>query len=218
MLIIFDCDGVLVDSEIIASKMLSEHLSSMQVNMSPALCRNTFTGQSIKSVIEWVAVHKAVDLPKNFEITLKIRDRTAFKEQLQPIKDIHTVLKELQTKKCVASSGSLEKINHSLEICELQTYFTDNIFSASQVLNGKPAPDLFIHAAKVMNTEPADCIVIEDSVAGVTAAKKAGMVCLGFYGGTHAKTDTYRNKLLSAGADQVFDRMVDLPGMINLVN
>jgi len=214
MLIIFDCDGVLVDSELIASQMLSEHLSSMGIHMTATHCRNRFTGKSIQSVVEWVATHHSHALPSDFEETLKVRDRAAFVEHLKPIKGIHEVLKKITAATCVASSGSLDKIKLSLGICELENYFSGRLFSASQVSNGKPAPDLFLHAAKAINTKTADCIVIEDSVAGVTAAKKAGMVCFGFYGGSHALTDTYRNNLLSAGADQAFERMVDLPQMI----
>jgi len=215
MLIIFDCDGVLVDSELMASKMLSRHLASHGVDVRPEKCRELFTGMSIKSVVYWVAANKNCLLPENFETSLKIRDREHFTKNLRAVKGIHQVLGGLTLDKCVASSGSLEKIRHSLQICGLSKYFKDNLFSASMVKYGKPAPYLFLHAASAKNKNPQHCIVIEDSVPGVKAAVAAGMTCFGFFGGSHAQTEAYPERLMSAGAHIVFGKMEKLPALIN---
>jgi HAD superfamily hydrolase (TIGR01509 family) len=137
----------------------------------------------------------------------QVRDRTlaTFRERLAPMAGIEQVLRGLRLASCVASSSDPERIRLSLSVTGLLNYFGDHVFSASQVKAGKPAPDLFLHAAGRMNVPPGECLVVEDSVPGVTAARRAGMISLGFYGGGHCGPD-HAERLEEAGATLTFAR------------
>jgi len=214
MLIIFDCDGVLVDSEMIASRELATYLTDLGRPTMGEECREAFTGLSIKAVGEKVRRDWSVDLPRDFVADLRERDRVAFERDLKAIPGVAAVLDELDRlglRFCVASSGTPEKIRHSLTITNLIARFDGHVFSASQVTHGKPAPDLFLLAAKTMGAAPDDCLVIEDSPAGVQAARAAGMRVLGFAGGAHCGRD-YADKLKDT--DAVFTDMTALPKLI----
>jgi len=119
----------------------------------------------------------------------------------------------LRGPKCVASSSALERISASLEITGLARFFEPNLFSASVVPNGKPAPDLLLYAARRMRARPADCLVVEDSPAGVTAAVKAGMRAIGFVGGSHSSSDLSQ-QLLAAGARTIIADMRQLKSTV----
>ena len=214
MFIIFDCDGVLVDSELISSRELAAFLSDLGRPTSAEECRENFTGLSLKSVSDQVRDDWGVRLPDDFITALRIRDQAAFDRDLKAIPGVHKVLDMLDQRGlryCVASSGSPEKIQHSLMLTNLTERFGDHVFSASNVANGKPAPDLFLWAAQTMDVVPADCVVIEDSPAGVQAAKAAGMRVLGFTGGAHCG-EGYGQKLKDA--DAIFDDMAALGALL----
>ena len=115
--------------------------------------------------------------------------------------------------KCVASSGTPEKIHHGLTCAGLYDQLAPHIFSATQVKRGKPAPDLFLFAAERMQTPPERCVVIEDSIPGITGALAAGMTVLGFHGGSHCRPG-YGDTLRAAGATATFDDMRQLPDLI----
>src|SRR5262249_53104683 len=140
--------------------------------------------------------------------TLKAFDRT-----LRPIPGMAELLANLPGRKCVASSSDLPRIRHSLSLAGILHHFEPHIFSANQVKRGKPAPDLFLLAAASMGTPPERCLVVEDSVAGVTAARAAGMTVLGFTGGGHC-LDGHADKLRAAGANEVLASMPDLAGFL----
>lgn len=210
-LIIFDCDGVLVDSEMIASQVLAEAVSALGHPLTAAQCRARFTGKSLDSV--FAELHRDVDLPDNFIETLRARDVAAFEAHLKAIPGVRRAIDGLGMPMCVASSGRLEKIRHSLTLTGLIDFFQDHLFSAEQVAHGKPAPDLFLLAARTMGAKPGDCVVIEDSTAGVRAALAAGMRVLGFAGGSHCGPG-YADVLRAAGAPVVFSDMRALPDLI----
>ena len=217
-LVIFDCDGVLVDSEMIASRELAAYLTELGRPTSAEQCRAAFTGMSIKSVGEIVRTDWGLHLPDSFVEDLRARDRVAFERDLTAITGVQNVLEQLQAHGiliCVASSGTPEKIRHSLTITKLSGYFGERLFSATQVAHGKPAPDLFELAAFEMGAAPENCIVIEDAAPGVQGAVAAGMATLGFTGGSHTGPDS-ANALLFAGAQGVFSDMADLPGLLSL--
>lgn len=214
MFIIFDCDGVLVDSELISSRELAAFLSDLGRPTTAEECRENFTGLSLKSVSDRVREDWGVMLPDDFITALRTRDQAAFDRDLKAIPGIHEVLDMLDhrgLRYCVASSGSPEKIQHSLMLTNLTDRFGGNVFSATNVAHGKPAPDLFLWAAQTMGVSPGDCVVIEDSPAGVQAAKAAGMRVLGFIGGAHCG-DGYAQKLKDA--DVVFDDMAMLGALL----
>lgn len=210
MLIIFDCDGVLVDSELIASRELAAYLTDLGRSTQAEECRESFTGLSLHSVSVKIETEWGVTLPNDFVAQLRTRDRAAFERNLKPVPGIFHALDKLDLKGipyCVASSGTPEKIRHSLTVTGLLKRFDNHLFSASQVVNGKPAPDLFLFAAHSMGFDPAACMVIEDSVAGVQGAKAAGMRVLGFTGASHCGPG-YAATL--SQADAVFDDLNDL--------
>lgn len=215
-LVIFDCDGVLVDSELIASRELAAFLTDLGRPTEAAECREQFTGLSIQAVGEKVRAHWGVALPADFVAQLRARDQEAFERDLTAIPGIEAVLDAVSgagVHMCVASSGTPEKIRHSLELTGLIDRFDGDLFSAAEVEHGKPAPDLFLHACARMNARPETTFVIEDSAAGVAGAKAAGMRVLGFTGGGHCGPG-YAAKL--SGADAVFADMAELPGLLGL--
>jgi HAD superfamily hydrolase (TIGR01509 family) len=155
-------------------------------------------------------------LPDDLDIQLRAELTRSFTESLQAIPGIVRALDGLAQAVCVASSGSPERIRTSLALVSLYDRFAPNVFSALQVENGKPAPDLFLFAAAQMQVPPARCLVVEDSVPGVRAARAAGMAVLGFHGGSHCRPATAA-ALRDAGAATTFDDMRQLPDLIRRV-
>ena len=210
MLLIFDCDGVLVDSEMIASRVLAARLSAIGYPVTAKQCRERFTGKWMTDVLAMVA-ETGVTVPDDFKETLKAADKEAFERELKPMPGVLQVIRELTHARCVASSGSVEKMETTLGISGLLPYFRPHLFSAVHVKRGKPEPDLFLHAAQRMGHAPSGCLVIEDSTAGVTAARRAGMRVIGFAGASHAREmPGYADALRQAGAADVFDDMARL--------
>ncbi|HQQ73560.1 MAG TPA: HAD family phosphatase [Pseudomonadales bacterium] len=209
-LIIFDCDGVLVDSESIASAVFSEHLIKAGFSLTPQQCFERFTGLSLDSCRALIEMESATRLPEEFFPQLQRDTLVRFSRQLEPVRGVTEVLDFLLEQRwsfCVASSGSYEKMATTLKKTGLQKYFTNRIFSASDVQRGKPAPDLFLHAARMQGYCPAHCIVIEDSAPGVLAALAAGMqVCV--FGEMHGEQHA-----ISADA-QRFTCMSELPTIL----
>tara|TARA_A100001037_G_C15140055_1_gene633248 strand:- start:2677 stop:3444 length:768 start_codon:yes stop_codon:yes gene_type:complete len=179
-LIIFDCDGVLVDSEPIAAEVISSLLGDRGITMKPRICQREFHGFTMDAVVQWVKNNYSVDLGDNFLIQYHYKTMHAFDRQLKPVEGIRNVLESIDNPICVASNSDLEKIKLSLSVTGLLKYFSGAVFSAEQVKQGKPSPDLFLYAAKKMNAEQHEIIVIEDSLAGVSAAITAGMHVLAY--------------------------------------
>lgn len=207
-LLIFDCDGVLLDSERILNQAFADCLADIGLSLTLSETIHHFKGRSTQDCLPIVErlLGRSVDesLEKNFEKLAYERYCT----QLVPIKGIAQALETLKQSKCVASSSSHEQLQHGLGLTNLLSFFGNNIFSASDVSLGKPHPDLFLYAAKQMGFAPADCIVIEDSVTGVMAAVAAGMKVYGFADLTSAE------ELEGAGAT-VFTDMSILPEYID---
>ncbi|WP_316975851.1 HAD family hydrolase [Shumkonia mesophila] len=216
-LVIFDCDGVLVDSELLASRLLAEALAAEGYAVTEADCRARFTGISIRSVIEIIEAERGTPLPADFEDKVRANDLAVFARELKAVPGVAAALARIPTAKCVASSGAPEKIRHSLTVTGLIDFFAPHLFSAHMVRRGKPAPDLFLFAAAKMGVEAARCVVVEDSAAGVAAAGAAGMPVLGFAGGGHAG-DGYAAMLKATGAARVFDDMAELPALLQGVS
>ena len=180
-LVIFDCDGVLVDSERLAVRTEVEVLAALGWPLSERDVIERFVGRSpgyMRSAIEHQLGH-----PIDFDRLFMQRHDEVFERELQAVDGVAALLDALTGPVCVASSGTPERIRHSLELVGLADRFGDRIFSASEVAHGKPAPDLFLHAAATMGAEPARCAVIEDSVPGVEAGCAAGMTVFAYAGG-----------------------------------
>jgi HAD superfamily hydrolase (TIGR01509 family) len=207
-LIIFDCDGVLVDSEVLSCSCLSEGLAGYGIDLDLDQALELFLGRSMSAVLDHYQAsgHR---IPEQFSTELKTRVRAVFETALCPIAGVNSVLEDLQIPHCVASSSDLDRVSFSLSLTGLAPHFDSRLYTAQMVARGKPAPDLFLYAAEKMRTDPRHTLVIEDSVSGVTAAKAAGMTVWGFVGGSHYQSRDGRALLYKAGADRVFGRMAD---------
>ncbi|MBR0710442.1 HAD family hydrolase [Bradyrhizobium liaoningense] len=207
-LIIFDCDGVLVDSELLSCRCLSSALAELGLALSEEQAVELFLGRSTKA-IEQHYRDLGQSLPDGFLPRLKSRVLETFAASLEPIPGVEAVISGLTVPFCVASSSDLDRVSLSLDVTGLRAHFGDRLYTAQMVRHGKPAPDLFLHAAENMRTPPSSTLVIEDSVSGVQAAKAAGMSVWGFVGGGHYRSRDGRAILSAAGADRVFARMSD---------
>ncbi|MCQ8878709.1 HAD family phosphatase [Pseudoalteromonas shioyasakiensis] len=183
-LIIFDCDGVVIDSEIISARVLIQMLSDLGIHIDTHYVQQHFLGCSFKTVSEKIASAFGVDLPSQFESDYRNTLVTMFAEHLQPTAGIKNILLNLNVPFCIATSSSLLRTQKALHAVGFDSLFK-NIFTSEEVALGKPAPDLFLHAAATMNVSAKNCLVIEDSSAGVQAALSAGMQVMHYFGGQH---------------------------------
>jgi HAD superfamily hydrolase (TIGR01509 family) len=212
MLLIFDCDGVLVDSEVLSCGICGEVLTEAGVPYTGEDIMRQFVGMSLKDMVARIEAERGCTLPDDFRHRVNGAVFRRFETELQPIEGVRNAILSLPFPRCVASSSAPERIALSLRVTGLADLF-DHVFSSTQVPRGKPAPDLFLHAASHMNTRPEDCLVIEDSTAGVQAARAAGMRVIGFTGGGHCGPD-HADKLRSAGATVIVERMADLQAVV----
>lgn len=212
-LVIFDCDGVLVDSEALACVVHADVLTQHGYAISPEQVHDRFLGRSAREARLEVEAELGRAFPDAYTAQLRATIDRVFGEQLQPIPHVADTLARLSQRICVASSGTPTRIRSSLGTTGLLDRFAPHLFSAMQVERGKPAPDLFLFAAAQMETPPSRCVVVEDSVPGVTAARAADMTVIGFTGGSHCRPGD-ADRLRAAGADIVIDDMRGLPALI----
>jgi HAD superfamily hydrolase (TIGR01509 family) len=207
-LIIFDCDGVLVDSELLACRCLCEALAGHGIEVGLEEILDRFLGRSLDAVLaHYQGLGRSI--PPQFPAELRVKVQETFRSALCPIDGVGSVLEGLDIPHCVASSSALDRVSLSLSLTGLARHFGDLLYTAQMVDRGKPAPDLFLFAAERMRADPPRTLVIEDSVSGVQAAKAAGMMAWGFVGGSHYRARDGAASLLEAGADRVFARMAD---------
>jgi HAD superfamily hydrolase (TIGR01509 family) len=211
--VIFDCNGVLVDSEALVTQVLSDEFRRAGFALTPEIISRFFTGRRLADVSQDVERAAGRPLPADFasKVGQAVLDR--FRTDLRPTPHVAQALSWVRGRKCVASSSSLHRIRATLEATGLIKFFDPYLFSAAQVGRGKPAPDLFLHVAKRMLVVPQDCIVVEDSAVGVTAAIAAGMRAIGFVGGSHASSRLGEH-LMSLGASAIVSDMRALKSTI----
>jgi HAD superfamily hydrolase (TIGR01509 family) len=209
-LVIFDCDGVLVDSELIANRVFAAMLVELGVPVTIDDMFERFVGHSMAYCLDLVREMLGRDVPPGFVDELRERTNRAFTKELQPVPGIHVVLDALTCDCCVASSGDHTKMRTTLSLTGLLDRFDGRLFSVTQVARGKPAPDVFVFAAAQMGVSPDRVAVIEDTPAGVAAGTAAGMTVFGYAGRTQAA------RLQNAGAAFVFTEMRDLPALLSL--
>ena len=215
-LIIFDCDGVLVDSEVISCRAHADVLTRHGYPITSEQVSERFLGRSTKQANLEIETELGRKLPEAYHGDLQDELFRAFEADLEAIRGIHDVLNVVTQRVCVASSGSHPRMQVSLGSTGLYDRLMPNIFSSSQVTNGKPAPDLFLFAARQMGVPPERCVVVEDSLAGIAGARAAGMKVLGFCGGSHCGAD-HAETLCRAGADLTFSDMHQLPELVRRV-
>jgi HAD superfamily hydrolase (TIGR01509 family) len=213
-LVIFDCDGVLVDSEPLALRVLIEGIAERGATVTEAIASERFLGRSLASVIETVQRDFGVALEADALDHMRDRLYALFREELRAIVGVAEAIGKLGIPVCVASSSQMERIGLSFKLTGLAPLFAGHVFSATMVAQGKPAPDLFLLAASRMQVEPARCIVVEDSPAGIEAAKRAGMRVFAFTGGSHARSAAHRSRLEALHPDAVFEDMARLPELV----
>lgn len=209
-LVIFDCDGVLVDSEPLAMRVLLETIAEAGTTIDAASAYLSFLGKSLATVSEVLCKEYGVDLDPAALDRMRERLYAAFRRELRPVPGVAQALAGLARPICVASSSQMERIRLALEVTGLLPFFGSNLFSASMVAHGKPAPDLFLYAARRMGVDPARCVVVEDSPAGVHAATRAGMRVLAFAGASHAQSPAHRRALEALNPTVIFDDMLKL--------
>jgi HAD superfamily hydrolase (TIGR01509 family) len=212
-LVIFDCDGVLVDSEVISCRAHATTLTRHGYPITADQVLDRFLGVSDREARMTIEAELGRSLPADFEAQMKQAALQRYADELRLVPYIAETIAAIDLPKCVASSGTPEKIRHGLTCAGLHDILAPHIFSAVQVKRGKPAPDLFLFAAGQMAAAPERCIVIEDSIPGITGARAAGMTVLGFHGGSHCRPG-YAETLRAAGASVTFDDMRELPGLI----
>jgi HAD superfamily hydrolase (TIGR01509 family) len=206
-LVIFDCDGVLVDSESIASAALARMgmLQGAQIEHDEALM--LFRGSKMAKCIGEIERRAGKRMPDSFEADVRVAMAAAFATELKAIEGIHDALAQIAIPVCVASNGPMFKMMQTLELTGLMEHFRGRIFSAYDVGAWKPDPGLFLHAAQALGAEPSRCVVVEDSLPGIRAAKAAGIPVLGFTGGDPESA-------LHGECEMLFHSMSELPDLL----
>lgn len=204
--IIFDCDGVLVDSEFLANKVEVDIKSELGFPITLEEQLKRFVGLGWNDPILQEELAK---LPKNYVNLVDDRLKDVYTKELKPIHGAIELLNKITQPKCVASNSETEWLNFKLSLTKLDHFFHEAVFSRNMVEKGKPAPDLFFHAVKKMGWSSSQCLVVEDSEAGVKAGKAAGMTVCGFLGGKHILPG-HGDRLLKAGANFIVSDFQDL--------
>lgn len=207
-LVILDCDGVLVDSEILAVEVDQRILADFGWHLTIEEIVERFLGKSSATFAAQLEEHLGHALPQNWDAKYTSWFYDVFESSLQPVDGIEAALDAMTVQTCVASSSTHEKLRKTLGLTKLFPRFEGRIFSATDVQHGKPAPDLFLHAAAHMGVAPERCVVVEDSKYGARAARAAGMHAFGYAGGLTPA------EWLSAEGATVFSSMGELPELL----
>jgi HAD superfamily hydrolase (TIGR01509 family) len=210
--VIFDCDGVLIDSERLAVKVDVVMLEELGWPLSEAEVIERFVGRSDRDTQAEIEAHLGRKLPPGWDEPFKPLYERAFEAELGPVEGVVEALDAIELPGCVASSGTHEYLRFTLGLSGLYERFAGRIFSVEDVSRGKPAPDLFLHAAMRMSADPAGCVVVEDSRSGVEAARAAGMRVLAFAGGLSPR------ELLEGPNTILFEDMRELPRLLHQYN
>jgi HAD superfamily hydrolase (TIGR01509 family) len=207
-LVIFDCDGVLVDSEPISIRVDAEVLAEVGMNLSEQEIVERFVGRSPSVMRQDIETHLGRPLSEDWIARTRPLYRQAFERELRSIDGIEDALDGISAAICVASSSEPDELTFKLKLTGLYDRFAGRIYSAAAVKNGKPAPDLFLYAAREMGVDPGACAVIEDSQYGVQAARAAGMEAFGYAGSVTPA------QMLEGPGTTVFDDMRELPRLL----
>lgn len=213
-LIIFDCDGVLVDSEPLAMRVLVTALAAQGIVIPTESAYRDFLGRSMTSIAKSIETTHGRPLGAAGHQAMRSDLYDLYRRELRANPGLPEILEKLTIPFCVASSSIPERIRLSLELTGLLPFFEHHIYSATMVENGKPAPDLFLHAAAAMNTNPDRCLVIEDSPAGIQAAQAAGMRVFGYLGGGHVVPGRLEKLIQQLRPDAIFSDMHKLPDLV----
>ena len=212
-MVIFDCNGVLVDSEPIAADVAAQEFTRAGFPLTANIVARYFTGRRPADMFAAIEAAYKKKLPPDLVTIVMAKTLQRLRAEVRATRHVDYALTWLRGPKCVASSSTIDRIRASLETTDLIRFFEPNLFSASDVPRGKPAPDLYFYVAGKMGVTPSECIVVEDSPAGVAAATAAGMVSIGFVGGSHAGPNL-ESLLINAGARAVIADMRQLKSTV----
>jgi HAD superfamily hydrolase (TIGR01509 family) len=201
-LVIFDCDGVLVDSEMLSMRAYREALLATGIDIAQDDLLDC-VGLKQADILGRIEKISGSRVPQGVRDSLWPRIHTLFQAELKPTARLLEFLSGLETKRCVASSSDPARLQASLALTGLASYFGDAVFSTQYVPRGKPAPDIYLFAAERMGADPAHTVVVEDSAPGVQGAIAAGMTAIGFVGGAHIRPG-HADLLTAAGAQATF--------------
>lgn len=207
--VIFDCDGVLVDSETIGIKVLLALAAEYGVQMDLEEAIRLLSGRRLTDAVAVLQAKTALAFAEDFEHQYRVRSYAIFQQEVLPVAGIKEVLAQLTVPFCVASSGPVEKIRLNLQLTGLLPYFEGKIFSAYTINSWKPDPGIFLHAAAEMGFTPAECVVVEDSLAGIQAAVSGGFRAMGY-------ANAHSAEYLAAAGGEVFYHMNDLLPLLAL--
>lgn len=214
-LLIFDFDGVLIDSELLGCRLWSDMLTALDMPVSVESMLNDYTGKSGPQICRQIESDYGYVLPEGFLERVNRAVEDLFETKLKAVEGVPATLEKIKMPVCIASGSRPERLFQCLRVTKLNRFFGPaNVFSSHEVRQGKPAPDIFLYAAEKMNASAARCVVVEDSVAGVRAGRAAGMCVLGFAGASHCGPE-HAGKLTSAGAGLIFRDFSKLPEILD---
>lgn len=216
-LLILDCDGVVIDSEVISAGILIDLLSVWHIQIDVDFVRRHFLGRSFPTVVGHVFDHFGVHLPAQFESNYRQRLLEKFETDLRLVDGLEALLDRLAVPFCIATSSSPLRVARSLQLTGVSHRFADRVFTASEVKNGKPEPDIFLHVARKMKVAPEKCLVVEDSSVGLQAAVSAGMQAVWFTGASHMRTMRALDIQASSVPQGVHFKVNDFEELLNLV-
>ncbi|EAY24898.1 HAD family hydrolase [Microscilla marina] len=209
-LFISDCDGVLIDSEILAAQMMVEHLQTFGVHIGLNDYLRTWSGMTFSSIMNALANQHGFELPPDFVEVITQKHEAYAAAHLQPIAGVKEAYAQIALPKAVVSNSWLWQVKHAVEFVQMQEVFGDRMFSSEMVARPKPAPDIYLHVAAHFGLKPHEIVVVEDSKSGAKAAVDAGMHVVGFAGASHI-LDDHTDQLYKIGVKTVVSSMADLP-------
>ncbi len=214
--VIFDCDGVLVDSEILASQVSLRELEAFGIRMSPQTYARKYAGKKEEDTLALISEEYQITLPDSFLPKLRLEIDRALDHELQPIPGAKETINAIRLPVAVVSNSDLERVMISLRVAGLSELFGKNLFAAEMVAKPKPAPDVYLYAASQLGVDPAACLVVEDSQSGVTAAHSAGMQVIGFLAASHIP-EGHAEVVKKAGAIAIVNNMQELKQLLEEV-
>ncbi|OJJ23572.1 hypothetical protein BKI52_04205 [marine bacterium AO1-C] len=213
-LFISDCDGVLIDSEILAAHTMVAYLKSFGVEIALEDYLRTCSGRTFTDIMTSFSQQYSFELPSDFVEVITQKHEAYSAQNLQAIPGVKEAYAQINLQKAVVSNSLLWQVKHAVEFVHMQEMFEDRMYSSEMVPRPKPHPDIYFHVARQFDLKPEEIIVIEDSKSGATAAVEAGMHVIGFTGASHI-LDDHTDKLLEIGVKNVVNKMEDLPAIVN---
>jgi HAD superfamily hydrolase (TIGR01509 family) len=212
--IIFDCDGVLIDSEAISMRVDEMLLAECGVLISAAEMHRRFVGKTFQAMVDEIEAERGLTLPKDLEARKDALMLTAYKRSLLPIRGVAAALDAIALPKSIGTNGPRHRALLALEVTGLARHFNDRLTTFEDVARGKPFPDVYLLAAERAGAKPSACLVVEDSATGVAAAVAAGCLTIGFTG-SHAHRDEHALALAQLGAARIIADMAELPDLVS---